>query len=94
MTTEGKFSSQAVKALLASVSLYPIGSWVELSGGEMGRVIATGDREHDRPVISLLVNSSGVPFAEKQFVNLARDRRRSIERIFEPSQIDDPTLGF
>ncbi|MDP7035018.1 MAG: HD domain-containing phosphohydrolase [Planctomycetota bacterium] len=94
MTTEGKFSSQAVKALLASVSLYPIGSWVELSGGEMGRVIATGDREHDRPVISLLVNSSGVPFAEKQFVNLARDRRRSIERIFEPSQIGDPTLGF
>ncbi|WP_088281806.1 HD-GYP domain-containing protein [Ideonella sp. A 288] len=47
-------------ALLKSVGLYPPGSFVELSNGEVGIVIARG-RRANLPVVASLVSTSGAP---------------------------------
>lgn len=50
-TKRGVFGGAAVRGLLNTVSLFPIGSYVALNDGRVGRVIRAGERGYDRPVI-------------------------------------------
>jgi hypothetical protein len=45
------FGRQAVQGLLRTVSLFPLGSYVELSDGRVGRVLRTNGIEYTRPII-------------------------------------------
>ena len=49
----GTLDSQAVRALLHAVSLFPIGSLVELSDGRWGTVIRGNGKEFARPVLEV-----------------------------------------
>lgn len=48
---QGALDPAAVRALLRSVSLYPIGSYVLLSDGRVGKTIRAHPEEFDRPVV-------------------------------------------
>jgi hypothetical protein len=73
-------------ALLKTVGLYPPGSFVEMANGELGIVLARGERAN-QPWVATLVTTSGTPVGEpalrdtqeprytvKQVVNAARVR--------------------
>ena len=47
----GSFDSNAVRALLRTVSLYPIGSCLELADGRVGRVLRSNPDSYTRPII-------------------------------------------
>ncbi len=46
-----KVASDLVRAFLNAVSLFPIGSWVELSDGRIGRVVSANGADYNRPLI-------------------------------------------
>jgi HD-GYP domain-containing protein (c-di-GMP phosphodiesterase class II) len=48
---EGLYEAGVVRALLRAVSLFPIGSYVKLSDGRVGRVIRANGEHYDRPVV-------------------------------------------
>lgn len=48
---DGLFDSATVRALLTTISLFPIGSCVELSDGRVGRVLRSDPADYSRPVI-------------------------------------------
>lgn len=48
---EGLYEPMAVRALLRTVSLFPIGSYMELSNGQVGRVIRANGEVYHRPII-------------------------------------------
>jgi HD-GYP domain-containing protein (c-di-GMP phosphodiesterase class II) len=48
----GKFDANVVRHLLQVVSLFPLGSYVELNDNRVGRVLRASER-YDRPVIEL-----------------------------------------
>lgn len=48
---EGLYEPTAVRALLRTVSLFPIGSYLELSNGQVGRVIRSNGEIYHRPII-------------------------------------------
>ena len=50
---KGEFDSSAVRALLGTVSLFPIGSYLALKDGRVGRTIRANPREYARPVIEV-----------------------------------------
>lgn len=50
-TKRGAFDGAAVRGLLETVSLFPIGSFVALNDGRVGRVIRAGEGKYDRPVV-------------------------------------------
>ncbi len=50
-TKRGVFDGAAVRGLLETVSLFPIGSFVALNDGRVGRVIRAGEGGYDRPVV-------------------------------------------
>ncbi|EMI15804.1 metal dependent phosphohydrolase [Rhodopirellula maiorica SM1] len=50
---QGKFDATVMRALLELTSLYPLGSFVELSNDKLGRVIRSGGSTFDRPTIEM-----------------------------------------
>lgn len=50
-TAKGVFDPAAVRGLLQAVSLFPIGSFVEISDGYVGRVIRSNAFDYTRPIV-------------------------------------------
>lgn len=50
---DGKFDSQAVRALLQTISAFPIGSCLELKDGRVGQVMRARAEHYARPVVAL-----------------------------------------
>ena len=66
-----------------SLSFYPVGSYVQLSSGELARVVAaaSGDHRHAaRPVVQLLTDTDGHRLWQGEFLNLASCQDRYIVR--------------
>ncbi|WP_299466153.1 HD domain-containing phosphohydrolase [uncultured Gimesia sp.] len=51
---QGKYDRNAVRALLQSISLYPVGSLVELNNGQLAIVIRTNRIHYDNPIVEVL----------------------------------------
>jgi len=77
---EGQLSGDAVKTLLRAIGLYPVGSCVLLSTGEIARVIAVPPEAYDRPVVSVVRSSSGLPLPARRLMDLSKLDGISIER--------------
>lgn len=84
---EGKgFDSKAVKALMEAVTLYPPGSLVCLSTGEIARVLMPNKGSLTRPVVETLLSATYEPVAP-QMVDLMEYPLTAIERIVELDEI-------
>lgn len=57
-TKDGKFDVRAVRALLHVVSLFPLGSMVELNDGRVARVLRANREEFGRPVVEIVTDGS------------------------------------
>ena len=89
----GKLDKRWVEKFL-SLSFYPVGSYVQLSSGELARVVAaaTGDHRHAaRPVVQLLTDTDGHRLWQSEFLNLAACPDRYIVRAV-PSDAAEATL--
>lgn len=85
-----------VRILLRSISLYPIGSWVELNTREIGRVIASGGEAFDRPTINVLFDRSKRPLAAGRILDLREKPHVKVVRMIDatPNGLDGPVTGF
>ncbi len=74
-----------IKNLLRYLSVYPIGTYVELASGRMGRVVAAHPEDHLRPVISILRNEKGQPLPMKQIlqVDLTKEKNERIVKVVD-----------
>ena len=50
-TKQSVYDATSVRGLLQTVSLFPIGSYVALSDGQLGRVIRAAAEQYDRPIV-------------------------------------------
>lgn len=65
------FDPVFLKALLDKISIYPIGSTIELSSGEIAMVTATNRQSPLRPAVKILADSQGHKLEEPRILNLA-----------------------
>jgi HD-GYP domain-containing protein (c-di-GMP phosphodiesterase class II) len=74
-----------IRNLLRYLSVYPIGTYVELASGRMGRVVAAHPEDPTRPVISILRNEKGQPLPMKQMllVDLFKDKNEKIAKVVD-----------
>jgi HD-GYP domain-containing protein (c-di-GMP phosphodiesterase class II) len=68
---ESAFDPGVVKSLIEALSLYPPGSFVKLSSGEIGRVISLNPGLPTRPQVKLLLDARGSRLPGPKNVNLA-----------------------
>jgi len=68
-----KFDVEAMKIFINKMSIYPIGSIVELNTGEIARVTNTQPGSPLRPIVMIIRNSYGEHIVERKIVNLAKE---------------------
>lgn len=83
-TRQGLYDPIAVRALLRTVSLFPIGSYVELSDGRHGRVVRACGDAYATPVVEAWDTSS--PLAEAEIVDLSERQELQVVRTLTDSQ--------
>ncbi len=77
-TSQGLFDSQVVRALLQAVGLFPVGSFVSLSNGCVGRVIRANLQDYTKPLIEMW--PVGRTAASATIIDLAHESRLTIVR--------------
>jgi HD-GYP domain-containing protein (c-di-GMP phosphodiesterase class II) len=91
---EGRtFNSRAVKALLSAVSIYPPGSLVQLSSGEVARVLKVNKGSLTRPLVEVMLDNE---FSQinPQLVDLLEHPLTSIECQLDPAELQNKNPKF
>jgi HD-GYP domain-containing protein (c-di-GMP phosphodiesterase class II) len=86
-----------VKNLMRYLSVFPIGTFVELGSGRMGRVVEAHPEDPNRPVISILRNEKGQPLPMKQIlqVDLMKEKAERIVKVVDVEAMKfKPLDGF
>lgn len=78
--TNKLFAREAVVALCHRIALYPVGSAVQLSTGEIGVVAGVLPTGPTRPVVLAQLDNKGHRFKEPIIVDLTREGGRSVVR--------------
>jgi HD-GYP domain-containing protein (c-di-GMP phosphodiesterase class II) len=76
--SRGLYDPQVIRGLLQAVSLFPVGSYVQLSGGMVGRVIRSNAHDYTRPVIEMW--NPGRTNAAPAVVDLSQEPQWTVER--------------
>ncbi len=66
------FSPLLFRALLRAIPVFPIGCLVELSSGDLARVVSQNDENHFRPRVEITAPRGGPAVGEARVVDLAR----------------------
>ena len=99
ITDSGKIYDQAViKALILSYSLFPIGTYVELTDQSRGVVVDIDSKRPQHPIIRLLVDPQGEPLTDQPLFQptenknerqikrpLTKKEKNEIERLYNGS---------
>ncbi len=84
----GKMYDEAVlKGLVALVSIYPIGTFVELSNGSFGMVVDTNAENPRAPQVRVMYGPSRERYAEQPIVDTGLDTDHTVTRALPP---EDP----
>jgi len=67
----GAFDPEMARLVLRELTIYPVGSVVELSTGEAAEVVATNSDHILKPVVLVVRDAQGLPLAEPRLVDLA-----------------------
>ncbi len=78
-TAAGLFDSSAMRGLLMSVSLFPLGSCVQMNDGRVGRVLRSRGMQFDRPIVELWRPDR--LFGEPSIVDLCQSRHLKVQRV-------------
>lgn len=80
------FSGDLLKILIQVLSVFPVGTHVRLSSGEIGRVIRTDPGTPLRPVVALTVDGRGSPLPAPRLVDLRQDTELRIIEIVDTTR--------
>jgi HD-GYP domain-containing protein (c-di-GMP phosphodiesterase class II) len=82
-------ASEYVKALITYVSLFPVGSLVELSNHTIAKVISANESHFTKPVVSVIADHEGnlLPAEKIYRIDLAGDHALQITRAIESNQL-------
>jgi hypothetical protein len=67
-----RFSPALFRALLKAVPIFPIGALVELSSGDLARVVSLNEDNHFRPRVEITASVGGQEPGERRVIDLAR----------------------
>jgi hypothetical protein len=66
-----RFSPLLFRGLLRAIPIFPVGCYVELSSGDVARVVSQNDENHFRPRVEV-TQAAGRPGSARRLVDLAR----------------------
>jgi HD-GYP domain-containing protein (c-di-GMP phosphodiesterase class II) len=86
-THAGLWEPAMTRGLLRSVSLYPLGSFMELSDGRIARSIQINAKDDRRPRLEVWVDPAAVSLEPGEVFDLAAHHKTSVSRAIAPPQM-------
>jgi len=86
------YGPAAIDNVIATLTIYPPGSFLALTDGSIGRVMQVSERARLRPTVCLFDDT--VAPAEAQIIDLAETQALSVERVLDPQQLDTEVREF
>lgn len=94
MVYRKEVDSDSVRAFLQYISLFPIGSYIKLSDGRVGKVISSNETDYTRPVVRLLWRGDQ-PLPEPVVVDLYKEKDLQIMETLRNADTAEALLeGF
>lgn len=84
---EEYFAPQVVSALVNEISAFPLDSYVQISSGEIGRVVATDPSNILRPKLELVWDADWQPIEEPDTLDLAARPDLTVARALRASEL-------
>jgi HD-GYP domain-containing protein (c-di-GMP phosphodiesterase class II) len=81
------FPTKIFKSLLQQFSLFPVGTWVKLTSGEIGEVIRSNPRFPLRPAVRVMVDQSGQRLREPRELDLSSSPLVHVAEIVDRVQM-------
>lgn len=75
------FDSKVVNAFVNNLAVYPLGSLVKLSTGEVGLVVNVRKNQGPRPIVKVYFDSSNKPLLSPKDVDLGKERTIFIQKV-------------
>jgi HD-GYP domain-containing protein (c-di-GMP phosphodiesterase class II) len=82
-TTMNKFDLNILRIFLNKISIYPVGSYVELSDGSIARVLEANNAKMLRPSLYILRDGNGQKPSSDSFINLVLENELTIVKAIE-----------
>ncbi|MBD3379937.1 MAG: HD domain-containing protein [Candidatus Omnitrophica bacterium] len=83
----GAYDQHFLKAILRHISIFPVGSWVQISSGEIGNVIKVNEDTPMRPVINVVFSRDRKKLEDHRVLDLSKQLLIHVERC-----VDEDTL--
>jgi len=84
----GGYDPHFLKEILRSVSIFPVGSWVRLSSGEVGNVVSTNDAVPMRPMIRVVFDRGGNRLSSERMLDLSKQLLVHVEKCVEAGSLE------
>lgn len=88
------FDGALIKALRETLTLYPPGSFVKLTSGEVAKVVDLNRRLPVRPVVQVIVNADGTATRREKRIDLSERQDVSIDRPVDECQLHLDDAGL
>lgn len=76
-----KYDESALRALLVNLSLFPLGTFVELTNGYRGLVVDSVEDNPRTPVVRIIVSASGERYADQPTVRTSDPQYRVVHAL-------------
>lgn len=83
-----KYDETALRTLLFSISLYPLGSHVILENGSIGVVVHTNKSNPKFPAVKVLVDKDGKPLTDMPVIETRDDKGLKIQNILTKGTLE------
>ncbi len=81
-----KFDPEILKLFLSRMSVYPIGSIVQLNDNSIGIVIGSVTEKPLRPIIKLIIDSANQKITDTRIINLLEDTTKYINKVLSEKE--------
>ncbi|MCX5703147.1 MAG: HD-GYP domain-containing protein, partial [Candidatus Omnitrophica bacterium] len=82
------FDAALLKVLINRIGIYPVGSWVELNSGEIGKVASANDDSPLRPKVNIIFGPDRKRLAQIKIVDLVIRSNLFIKRTIDPKELN------
>jgi HD-GYP domain-containing protein (c-di-GMP phosphodiesterase class II) len=82
----GLFDAQNIKILIQRLGVFPVGSWVELNTGEIGKVVSANENFPLRPTVNVMFDMNRQKYPQIKSINLSKHHSIYIKR---PADLSD-----
>jgi HD-GYP domain-containing protein (c-di-GMP phosphodiesterase class II) len=76
-----------MKAMLRTISVFPVGSWIKLSSGEIGTVLRTNEATPMRPVIKVVFERNKSPLPVERVMDLSKQLLIHLVECVNPEEL-------